>query len=489
METFEFSQLSPKAKKVALDNNREILINDNWFEDVINEWQQKLDDLGYYDTQIYFTGFHNQGDGACFTYKGCDSFNEKFKVWALKNRSIKAEQLSGRVYISGVKIGMYCHENSIENHVEIDFDGFKMMQKAKDFIQDEIEKNVNYFQKEISKKIYRDLKNCYSALTSDSIITDELNDLNVLFNEDGTNASIEATVDDISEIGYDILMATKSLTKEQRNKLIELSLNVKNKATKNGFPIYVNLRSYVWGDEIEIVVKHYNNNPENSIELDFVNGFEYRKERGVKITDKLVFDVTTGSYDGNWDESTISINKYFDIIEASIEATVDDEFDFNEGDYVTNGKGRRGTITSINYLDPSFIITIDYDNGFLRKGSNFTISTSQYWDWEKIDKVDSEDFNQQDDVNTPDITIEKNEADERGLNPDKITYSFNYSIQVDGDYIEIDGTLEENRFGDIEIEPGQFNDEESEDYWANNFEDIEEQINDYWVKNYIHIIK
>jgi hypothetical protein len=121
--------------------------------------------------------------------------------------------------------------------------------------------------------------------------------------------------ENVSEIGTDILRVTKNLTTAQRNKLISLSLNVKNKATKRGFPIYVNLRSYGWGDVIEIVVKHYHNNPENSIELDFVNSFDYKKERGVKITDRLEFDVTTGSYDGNWDENTVSIHKYFDIIE------------------------------------------------------------------------------------------------------------------------------------------------------------------------------
>lgn len=44
--------------------------------------------------------------------------------------------------------------------------------------------------------------------------------------------------ENVSEIGSDILMVTKNLTTEQRNKLMTLSLNVKNKATKKGFPIY-----------------------------------------------------------------------------------------------------------------------------------------------------------------------------------------------------------------------------------------------------------
>jgi hypothetical protein len=121
--------------------------------------------------------------------------------------------------------------------------------------------------------------------------------------------------ENVEQIGMDFLNATKNLTTEERNKLIKLSLNVKDKAIKGGFPIYANLRNYRWGDVIEIVVKHYHDNPENTIENKFVNSLEYKKERGVKITDKLEFDVTTGGYDGSWDESTVSIYKYFDIIE------------------------------------------------------------------------------------------------------------------------------------------------------------------------------
>jgi hypothetical protein len=36
---------------------------------------------------------------------------------------------------------------------------------------------------------------------------------------------------------------------------------------------------------------------------------------GVEINPRLEFDITTGSYDGGWDEDTISVDKYFDLIE------------------------------------------------------------------------------------------------------------------------------------------------------------------------------
>ena len=123
--------------------------------------------------------------------------------------------------------------------------------------------------------------------------------------------------ENFEEIGVDFVNVIKNLTNNERYKLIKLSLNVKKKADKMGFTIYANIRNYRWGDVIEIVVKHNNPNPDDSIELKFVNSLEYKKERGVKISDKLEFDVTTGRYDGSWDESTINIYKYFAIIEQN----------------------------------------------------------------------------------------------------------------------------------------------------------------------------
>ena len=120
-----------------------------------------------------------------------------------------------------------------------------------------------------------------------------------------------------TNVGYAFVEATKNLSIEERNKLLKLSQNVINKASKGGFPVYVNLRDYKWGDVIEIVIKHSHNNPEGSIEYNFMNSFEYKKERGVKITPRLEFDVTTGSYDGEWDENTINVNKYYNIIEQN----------------------------------------------------------------------------------------------------------------------------------------------------------------------------
>ena len=116
-------------------------------------------------------------------------------------------------------------------------------------------------------------------------------------------------------IGSDIREVIKKLSPSEKKDLVKLSNNVINKAKKSGFNLYVNLKTYSYGGaEIELCVKHNHRNPEGSPEYNFMNDFKYKVERGVKVSPMLGFDVTTGSFSDSWDESTISIDKYLELI-------------------------------------------------------------------------------------------------------------------------------------------------------------------------------
>jgi hypothetical protein len=116
-------------------------------------------------------------------------------------------------------------------------------------------------------------------------------------------------------IGTSFEKATKNLTTDERNELIRLSKNVVDKAKKAGMSLYVNLRSYGWGNQIEFCIKHNHDSVEGSREHRFLQEFKYKVDFGININPKLGFDITTGSWDGGWDEDTIAVDKYFDIIE------------------------------------------------------------------------------------------------------------------------------------------------------------------------------
>jgi hypothetical protein len=116
-------------------------------------------------------------------------------------------------------------------------------------------------------------------------------------------------------IGTSFQAISNSLSPKERSTLLQLSKNVVDKAKKRGFPLYVNIKSYGWGDAIQFCIKHNHDNVENTPEHKFLQEFKYKVDMGIMISPRLEFDITTGSYDGGWDEDTISVDKYFDIIE------------------------------------------------------------------------------------------------------------------------------------------------------------------------------
>lgn len=65
-----YLELSDEAKERAFNDfkNREIYDN-HWAHHVLEDWVERLEDVGITTSveQMHFTGFHSQGDGACFT--------------------------------------------------------------------------------------------------------------------------------------------------------------------------------------------------------------------------------------------------------------------------------------------------------------------------------------------------------------------------------------------------------------------------------------
>jgi hypothetical protein len=64
---FLFSELSDEAKKKAIKNNSEICFYYGWDRNIIEEEQARLEELGFSNVEILYSGFYSQGDGACFT--------------------------------------------------------------------------------------------------------------------------------------------------------------------------------------------------------------------------------------------------------------------------------------------------------------------------------------------------------------------------------------------------------------------------------------
>ena len=72
--TYSFDELSPEAKKKALENNRDINVDyDGWEDGVTEGFREDMREIGIDDIDISFSGFYSQGDGASFTSEDIDT--------------------------------------------------------------------------------------------------------------------------------------------------------------------------------------------------------------------------------------------------------------------------------------------------------------------------------------------------------------------------------------------------------------------------------
>jgi len=76
----------------------------------------------------------------------------------------------------------------------------------------------------------------------------------------------------------------------------------------------------------------------------------------------------------------------------------------------------------------------------------------------------------------PVIEIEEIEPDERGRKSKFKKYSVNYQIVIDGEIIEIEGTITALGQPKFDVDTDEIQDADSYDYWESHWEDIEEQI-------------
>lgn len=67
-----FVQLNDQAKERARDWYRTGGLDYEWWDSIEDEWKQELEELGFNEPDIAFSGFSSQGDGASFTAKSFD---------------------------------------------------------------------------------------------------------------------------------------------------------------------------------------------------------------------------------------------------------------------------------------------------------------------------------------------------------------------------------------------------------------------------------
>ena len=157
---------------------------DDWYEFTLEDWTERLAELGYTDAKIQFSGFWSQGDGAGFeSGYDIDKFIDKNKAlviqWLFPNISGGIEDLKNYMGIYIKHSGSYCHKHSFTLHVDIEGDPEFISTEKLEEIADSIHEIIENERLDLCDQIYKDLNEQYDYLTSDEGVKEFLisNDL------------------------------------------------------------------------------------------------------------------------------------------------------------------------------------------------------------------------------------------------------------------------------------------------------------------------
>jgi hypothetical protein len=175
-----FDELSKEAQNNAIENFRNINVDFcEWFDADFEGFKEDLNELGFINAEISFSGFYSQGDGACFdakidASKFAETINEKRIAKLIKNGYISEFEISKTSYANH-----YSHEKT--RFVDFDSTGYKNI----DEILQSLCEKIEVIRLEKSKEIYKSLEQQYDYLQSDEAVKETIIANDYEFTKDG----------------------------------------------------------------------------------------------------------------------------------------------------------------------------------------------------------------------------------------------------------------------------------------------------------------
>lgn len=198
---YSYADASEELKKKILENHADINVNhSSWADWTIDEEKADLEEQGFLEPTIYFSGFWSQGDGACFDIKKFDVAQYiKFHKLEKDFPKITSQPAPFFGYIKKLD-SHYSHENTRSFYVNIEESEFTLQESTEEWrnaYMREYEKEAELLEAHIeetrynlSKNIYKNLQNVYESLCEDEEVIATLEANEYLFNEDGQIESI-----------------------------------------------------------------------------------------------------------------------------------------------------------------------------------------------------------------------------------------------------------------------------------------------------------
>lgn len=189
---YSFDELSNEAKEHAIEKVRssDWYLSYDWWDCIYEDAKTIAGLMGWDIDKIYFSGFWNQGDGACFegslgykvgAYKAVTEYapNDETLAFIAKEWQALQRRHFYALHATIKHRGHYYHERSMVCGAE---------DTRKEYWHDmpyETEKEILELCAEFSQWIYKNLENEYDHLTSDETITEFLTANDYEFTADG----------------------------------------------------------------------------------------------------------------------------------------------------------------------------------------------------------------------------------------------------------------------------------------------------------------
>jgi len=185
--SFEDVMNDPELKDKVLEKHRDINTNYDWWDCTYDMWKDDLHELGFYETDISFSGFCSQGDGASFTGR-VDVYN-----WIKKNdingTYRRLLPFIGKVidYSDSLRRDRW-HDYVHEKTTSLDINWYIDTNKDHPLVHallDKLEEDIYAHHFQLNKEIYRSLEKEYDELRSDEYILESLKSNGYEFDEEG----------------------------------------------------------------------------------------------------------------------------------------------------------------------------------------------------------------------------------------------------------------------------------------------------------------
>lgn len=180
IELYEYDELPDDIKAKVLENERDINVDYDWHKWTLEDWEGKLEAMGFEDANISFSGFWSQGDGASFTSKrvNIEDFlaSQKCKTrFKALLKALKKDEIESNFDVSRIS-HHYSHEYTVTVDSEI---LYNRDYKPEKYVliegqEGELRKLMLETVRELSRKIYRELQQDYEYLTSDAAVIDTI---------------------------------------------------------------------------------------------------------------------------------------------------------------------------------------------------------------------------------------------------------------------------------------------------------------------------